>query len=94
MSIGVLTLYFLIPGSTSLKEKRGRIKPVIARLHREFNLSVAEIDHQDHWKEATLACALISNDNRHNESALQNVVNYFESNWPDLELVDQRIELI
>ncbi len=94
MSIGVLTLYFLIPGCTSLKEKRGRIKPVIARLHREFNLSVAEIDHQDQWQEATLACALVSNDGRHTQSALQNVTNYFASNWPDLTLVDQHIELI
>ncbi len=94
MSIGILTLYFLIPGCTSLKEKRGRLKPIIARLHREFNLSVAEIDRQDIWGEAVLACALISNDGRHTQSALQNTANYFGSNWPDLELVEQRIELI
>ncbi len=94
MSIGVLTLYFLIPGCASLKEKRGRIQPVIARLHREFNLSVAEIDRQDAWQAAVLACALVSNDGRHTQSALQNVVNYFGSNWPDLELVEQHIELI
>ncbi len=94
MSIGFLTLYFLIPGCASLKEKRGRIKPVIARLRREFNLSVAEVDRQDQWQESTLACALISNDGRHTQGALQNVVNFFESNWPDLELVEQHIELI
>lgn len=94
MSVGVLTLYLLIPGCASLKEKRGRIKPVLARLHREFNVSVAEIDRQDTWQEAVLACALVSSDSRHTQRVLQQVVNYLDTHWPDLTLVDQRIELI
>jgi uncharacterized protein YlxP (DUF503 family) len=41
MSIGILTLEIQLPGCKSLKEKRSRLKPLIARLHREFNVSVA-----------------------------------------------------
>ncbi|OQY29775.1 MAG: hypothetical protein B6243_10930, partial [Anaerolineaceae bacterium 4572_5.2] len=39
MSLGLLTLHIQISGCSSLKEKRGRLKPLLARLHREFNVS-------------------------------------------------------
>jgi len=94
MSIGILTLHIHLPGSNSLKAKRGRIQPIIARLHREFNLSVAEIGLQDKWQEAVLACALISNDHGYTQHALQNVANFFSQAWPDLDLIDDHIELI
>ena len=35
MSIGLLTLHLHLPGCASLKEKRGKIKPLITRLHRD-----------------------------------------------------------
>lgn len=92
--LGTLTLRLHLPACSSLKEKRGRIKPLIARLHREFNLSVAEVDLQDKWQEAIIACAMIGNERRHVESALQNVAKWVEGNWPDGMLVEQRIELI
>ncbi|MBA4379619.1 MAG: DUF503 domain-containing protein, partial [Anaerolinea sp.] len=34
--IGLLTLHLHLPACASLKEKRGRLKPLIHRLHREF----------------------------------------------------------
>jgi uncharacterized protein len=94
MSIGLLTLRLMIPGCSSLKEKRGRLKPILARLHREFNVSVAEIDKHDVWREAIVACAVVSNDPNHNTQVLQKIVSYIEEHWPDLTLVDERIELI
>ncbi len=94
MPIGVLTLHLHIPGCTSLKEKRSRLKPLIARLHREFNISVAEVDHLDAWQEAVVACSLVSNDHAFTQSSLQTVTRWLESNWPDLMLIDERIELI
>ena len=92
--LGTLTLRLHLPGCSSLKEKRGRLKPLISRLHREFNVSVAEMDLQDKWQEAILTCAMVGNEGRHLESALQNVARWVEGNWPDGMLVDQRIELI
>ena len=94
MSIGLLTLHFQIPGCSSLKEKRGRLKPLLARLHREFNISVAEMDHQDIWDEATVVCALVSNNHRHTQRALQVIVDWVELNWPDVSLVDDHLDLI
>lgn len=94
LSISVLTLYLQLPGCTSLKQKRGLIKPVLARLHREFNVSSAEVDKQDMWQEAVLACALVSSDSVHNQRVLQQVIAFTEENWPNLILLDARIERI
>lgn len=94
MSIGVATLHFLIPGCTSLKEKRGRIKPLLARLRREFNVSTAEIGHQDAWQEAVIAAAMVGSDANHIRSSLDRMIQYLEPHFPDLELVEHQIELI
>jgi uncharacterized protein YlxP (DUF503 family) len=94
MSIGVLTLHLQLPGCKSLKEKRSRLKPLITRLHREFNISVAELGCQDVWDEATLGCVMISNDHKFSESSLQTVIHWLNKNWPDVTLVDDRIEII
>jgi uncharacterized protein YlxP (DUF503 family) len=94
MALGVLTLHIHLPGCTSLKEKRSRIKPLLARLHREFNISVAEMERQDAWQETVIACALISNDNRHTQRSLQQIASWVESHWPDVTLVGEELELV
>jgi len=42
MVIGTCTIELHIPGSGSLKGKRWVIKSIIARVHNEFNVSIAE----------------------------------------------------
>ena len=61
MSIGVLVLILRIPGCASLKEKRGRLKPLLAKLQKEYKLSAAEVDDHDIWGRSVVACALVSN---------------------------------
>ena len=92
-SLGLLTVHLQIPGCTSLKEKRGRLKPLLARLHREFNVSAAEVDHLDAWQEAIIACALVSNENNHTQGVLQRVVSWIETSWLDVQVIDDQIEL-
>lgn len=94
MSLGVLTIHIHLPGCSSLKEKRRRLKPLITRLHREFNISVAEMDHQDLWQEAILACALISNSNGHTQRSLQKITSWVEKNWRDVLVVSEKLEII
>lgn len=94
MSIGYLTLHLHIPGCSSLKEKRGKIKPVLARLRREFNVATAEMDLQDVWQDTIIGCVTISSHTPQNQRLLQQVVDFTEHNWPDLPLVEHRIEII
>jgi len=92
--VGILTLHLHLPGCASLKEKRGRLKPLLARLHRQFNLSVAELDLQDKWQETIISCGMVGNDKVHLEQSLQAVVRWVENNWLDMQLMDEKIELI
>jgi uncharacterized protein YlxP (DUF503 family) len=94
VSLGVLTIHIHLPGCSSLKEKRRRLKPLITRLHREFNISVAEMDHQDLWQDAILACALISNSNGHTQRSLQKITSWIEKNWRDVMIVTEKLEII
>lgn len=94
MAIGVLTLQLELPGCKSLKEKRSRLKPLLARLHREFNLSVAELERQDVWDQATIGCVMISNEHQFSESSLQNIIHWVNKNWPDVTILDDHIEII
>jgi uncharacterized protein len=92
--LATLTIHLHLPGCGSLKEKRGRIKPLIARLHREFNVSVAELDLQDKWQETVIGCAMIGNDHAFLQSALQTVARWVEANWTDGDVMAQKIEIL
>ena len=91
--LGALTIHLHLPGCASLKEKRGRIKPLMARLHREFNVSVAEMDLQDQWQETVIVCAMVGNEHGHVQSALQTVAKWVEGHWTDGDVIEQRIEV-
>ena len=93
MSLGLLTLQIQLPGCSSLKEKRSRLKPLLARLHKEFNISIADIGRQDAWQEAVLGCALVSNDPAYTQRALAEIARWIERNWPDVSLVEDKLEL-
>jgi uncharacterized protein YlxP (DUF503 family) len=94
MSTGILTLYLQLPECHSLKEKRTLIKPILARLRRNFNVSTAEIGLQDKWQEAVLACAAVGNDRIYTEQMLKKLIEYVQSNWPNIYISDQRIEIL
>ena len=92
--VGTLTIHLHIPGCSSLKEKRGRIKPLLNRLHREFNVSVAEMGLQDMWQEAVITCALVNSNAVQIQSSLQRVSKWVKGNWPDGDVIDEKIEII
>jgi uncharacterized protein len=92
--VGILTLHLQLFGCASLKEKRGRLKPLLARLHRQFNISVAEMDLQDKWQETVIACGMVGNERAHLERCLQTILHWVESNWPDVQVMDEKIEII
>ena len=92
--IGILTIHLHLPGCASLKEKRGRLKPLLNQLHKKFNLSVAEMDRQDMWQEAVIACALVNSDAAQIQRSLQMVVKWVEGNWSDGDVIEEKIEII
>ena len=47
MHVGAMTVELLIADSSSLKDKRRHLKSIIERMKSRFNVSIAEVDHQD-----------------------------------------------
>jgi uncharacterized protein YlxP (DUF503 family) len=60
MFVGTAQAQFHIPGATSLKAKRSVVQSLKQRIQSRFNVSVAELDHQDLWQRTTLGVAVIS----------------------------------
>jgi uncharacterized protein len=94
MFIGACIVELELPGLGSLKEKRSVLKGLIARLHKEFNVTAAEVDLHDVWQATSLGVATISTSAAHAQSLLNNLVSWIERNRPDLEVVDHYVELI
>ena len=86
MIVGVCKLQLFIPDSESLKGKRYILKSLISRIKNKFNVSIAEIDHNDLWQRATLGVAVVSNENRHANEMLSRIVNFVE--------MDRRVQII
>jgi len=91
--VGVLRIELFIPESGSLKTKRFAIRSIKDRLKNRFNVSVAEVDNGDKWQRASLAIAAVSNESKHMESILGNVMNlvYGDSR---VEVIDSSIQYI
>jgi uncharacterized protein YlxP (DUF503 family) len=91
--IGLLTLEIHFPGARSLKDKRQVLRGLLARIRKRFNVSLAEVEHQDLWQRATLAVVAVNTDQVHLEATLQSVAGEAAS-ARDAELVDQQTELL
>lgn len=94
MTVGILTLTLHLPDCHSLKEKRRLIKPILARLHKEFNVSVVEFGHHETWQQCELLIACAASPGDYVERTLASVVTFYESHWPDLPLTQEKIEII
>jgi uncharacterized protein YlxP (DUF503 family) len=60
MHVGVLQIELLIPWSESLKDKRRVTRSLKDRLHREHQVSVAEVGALEHHTVAVLAVACVA----------------------------------
>ena len=94
MVIGTCRVELYIPGSSSLKAKRSRLKPILSRLHREFNLATAEVELNDVWQSAVIGLATVSNDAGLAHAVLEQAVRWIENHHPDVQIVDWGVELL
>jgi uncharacterized protein YlxP (DUF503 family) len=93
MFVGVLQIDLLLRGNTSLKGKRHVLRSIKDRTRRQFNVSIAEVDHNDLWQRAVLGICCASNDKVHANQMLCEVVNFIERNF-EAELLDYSIEIL
>mgnify|MGYP001824050229 CR=1 FL=1 len=70
MVVGVQTFTLSVPGASSLKAKRSVVKSLKDRLHRRFNVSVAETGLQDTPGRAELTVAVVAGSRSHADALL------------------------
>lgn len=92
ISLSLVSIKLDLPACTSLKEKRGMLKPLIARVHKEFNASVAETGLLDLWQSAWIACAIVSNDARHNAQIANQILRLIETHFPEMVIDTYQID--
>jgi len=94
MVIGACTVELHLPGNGSLKGKRSILKPLLARLRREFNLAAAEVGCHDVWQSAEVAFVTVANDPGRAHALLEQAVHWIETYRPDVQVVDWQIEIL
>jgi len=94
MRIGVLRVYFQIPDSHSLKEKRRVVRSLKDRLFSQFNVSVAEIGSNDKLQVGELGIVTVANDRRFVDSVLQKVIDFIEERGEDIVVLEADTEVI
>lgn len=94
MTIGVCRLTLRLPENGSLKGKRQVVKSLQQRLHNKFNVSVAEVEHNDAWQMAGLAICCVSNSSAHANQILSKCLDFVSAMRLDAEVIDEEIDLI
>lgn len=94
MVVGTCRIVIELPGSLSLKEKRGPLRSIISRVRSTFNASIAEVDAQDAWQTAVLGVAVVSGEARHANEMLSKIVAFIEANLSDGRLADYELEIL
>ena len=89
--VGLLYLEFYVNQAMSLKDKRRIVNGFKDRLRRKHNVSVAEVDGLDKHRRAVLAVAIVGNDKRYLQGALQKIINGASAHR-DMILVEQEVE--
>ncbi len=93
MFVAVICADIKIGEKSSLKEKRKILRSVIDRLKNKFNVSVAEVGHQDKWQRSVIGFAILSNDNAHVNSSADKVINFLHD-VPDIDVIKIDLEII
>jgi uncharacterized protein YlxP (DUF503 family) len=79
MIVGLLTAHLYMQGIASLKDKRSIIKGLIGRLKSRFNISIAEVDHQDNKTSAVIAITMVSNDSRFIDQQFDAIIKFMRN---------------
>lgn len=78
MVIGICKINLYFSNSHSLKDKRNVLKSIKTRIRNHYNVSVAEIDNHNLWKNAILGIVCVGNDKRYLNKILNEIILFLE----------------
>jgi hypothetical protein len=69
------------------------VKSIVAKVHKRFNVSIAEVGSNDKWQMIELGIGTVGNDRRFVNSALDNILSFLDSLYLG-EIIDSNIEIL
>ena len=93
MRIGVCELELFIGSSASLKEKRFVVKSIKDHVRHRFNVSIAEVDHQDKWQLAGLGMTTVVTDEKIARHTFDEIFRWIESRG-EAEVIKQNVRIL
>jgi uncharacterized protein YlxP (DUF503 family) len=84
---------FIVPGSTSLKDKRQVVRHITSVVRSKFNVAIAEVDHEDLRQRGTIGVACVSNSSFHAKKMLHEVERFMRNQYA-IEVIDVDIEVM
>lgn len=95
MFIGVGRFEMFIPASLSLKDKRQVLRSVVGAVRNKFNVSIAEVDHQELWQRAAFGVSCVAESMGHCRKVMQEVEKAIGRAALDgAEIIDRSIEVV
>jgi len=85
MFVGVCTLELYIFHAYSLKDKRQVIKSIIDRLKSRYNISIAEVGHNDVWNKSEIGISCVSNSKSQINEVFNKIVDFIDN--------DERVDI-
>lgn len=79
MFVSLCQIELMLPDSNSLKDKRMALSKIKQRLRNKFNISIAEVDHNELWQRSTLGIALVANKRGFVEQQVQKILNFIDT---------------
>src|SRR4051812_16703188 len=93
MFIAILQFHMTIDGATSLKDKRGVVRSIKDKLHKQHMVAVAEVDDLDTWNLATMGLVACNRSHDYLQEQMQAIIKKLETH-PDARLADHALEII
>lgn len=93
MFVGIARYDFLVPASGSLKDKRQVVRSLVAGLRAKFNVSIAEVDHQDLRQRGAIAVSCVSESSFHAKRMLHEVERFIRNQHP-IEVLGAEVEVV
>ena len=92
MVVGLANIDIHIPESGSLKSKRQLLKRIKDRVKNKFNVSIAEVGHNDLWQRTTIGVSVVANDKKFANQVLSKVVEQINKE-NGVQILDYSIEI-
>jgi uncharacterized protein YlxP (DUF503 family) len=93
MFVAVVSVDIRIGDKNSLKGKRRILRSIIDRIKNKFNVSIAEVGHNDLWQRAMIGFSIVSNSKAHVNSSADKVLNFLHE-FPDIDIIKTQLEII